>query len=163
MKPIKYILFVTVLGLLVCGCGSSWCLRKYPPLITVDTVVKDTTIYRDTIIYKTLLGDTVVTYDTIVESPAGVIYASVYAKTELSYAKAWIENRKLKLKLVQKDSLIAFKIDSAFQSNKHVEYITRTEIHEKEIKPKFYRFFMWGFFSLALVIILLIALRKMFK
>ena len=163
MKPIRDIVLVMVIGLLVSGCNPcKRLLRKCPPLIVTDTIIKDTTIYRDSLVLRKIKGDSIFIYDSIYVEAGEVSYVSVTASTELSSARAWVAFNRLNLELIQKDSILEFKIDSAFKSNKHIEYITKTEIHEKVTKPKSFKFFMYGFFSLFVAVILGIVLRKVF-
>jgi hypothetical protein len=125
-------------------------LKKFPPIISIDTVVQDTTIYRDTTFYAYLPGDTVYR-DTVIEVPVELYVPPVKAETELARARAWIQNQKLQLLLIQKDSTLKFKIDSAVSANSRVEYITRTETTQLPPKP----FYKRGFFILAGVLFLL--------
>ena len=136
---------------LLTGCVTQRrCLKKFPPIVSIDTVIKDTTIYRDTTVYVYLPGDTVYR-DTVIEVPVGLYVPPVTAETELARARVWIQAQRLRLELVQKDSLLQFKIDSAVRANSRVEYITKTETTQLPPKP----FFKRGFFILAGVIFLL--------
>ena len=136
------------------------CLKKFPPVVRIDTVVQDTTIYRDTTVYRYLPGDTV-TKDSIIEVPVELYVPPVTAETSLARAEAWIQNRRLQLLLIQKDSLLQFKIDSAVSANSRVEYITETRTHQLPPKP----FYKRGFFILCgiLFILALVGVIKLIR
>ena len=147
-----------ILLLLMTSCATQRrCLKKFPPVVRIDTVVQDTTIYRDTTVYRYLPGDTI-TKDSIIEVPVELYVPPVTAETSLARAEAWIQNRRLQLLLIQKDSLLQFKIDSAVSANSRVEYITETKTHQLPPKP----FYKRGFFvlaGLALLFLILVVRR----
>lgn len=148
----KYI--IIILALISTSCVTQRrCYDKFPP----DTVkiVRDTTIYKDTTIYIHLPGDTV--RDSIpvpVSIPPDINRKPAEAHTSLAHARAWIENRQLKLELTQKDSLFQVQLDSAIRANKHQETITR--IVEKPLPPK--PFYKVGFFILLGLVLFTITL-----
>ena len=149
------ILLISLLLLTSCVTQRK-CLKKFPPVISIDTVVQDTTIYRDTTFYAYLPGDTVYR-DTVIEVPVELYVRPVTAETELARARAWIQSQRLQLELIQKDSLLQFKIDSAVSANSRVEYITRTET--TQLPPKrFYKWWFWG--SLGFLVLLVLAIVR---
>ena len=136
------------------------CLKKFPPQPEIDTIFSDTTIYRDTILYDTIKGDTVYS-EILTEIPVEITTEMVSAETELAYASAYVFQSRLILTLIQKDSLLKFKLDSAITANKKTVIITEKIPYEVQLPPKpFYRiaFFITGIL-LLLVIILLIILK----
>ena len=156
MKKLWILLIIVFLGSCV---TQKRCLKKFPPVVSVDTIVHDTTIYRDTTVYEYIEGDTVYN-ERIISIPKTVYVPPVEAETEFAHALAWIQNQRLRLELRQKDSLLQFRIDSAIRANQRTEYITKVETHQLLPKP----FFKWWFFgSLAFIILLILAIiRKLF-
>ncbi|MHA1382091.1 MAG: hypothetical protein ACTSRG_27275 [Candidatus Helarchaeota archaeon] len=76
----------------------------------------------------------------------------IYMQTTLCSATAKVAGERLKMRLVQKDSIFQFKLDSAIRANRQI--ITQTKIVEKPIPPK--PFWKNGFFVLAGILILLL-------
>ena len=152
-----------ILLILLTGCVTQKrCLEKFPPVVGSDTVVTEHTVYRDTIIYRHLPGDTVfVDVPVYIDNGQPMTVEPARAETELAMAQSWVERGRLMLELQQKDSILQFKLDSAFRSNKQVEYITKTETHQLPPKP----FLKW-WFSISLVfivLILVIFVKSLFK
>ena len=141
-KQLTFILIVFALG---AGCVTQRrCLEKFPP--DVDTVyqVNDTTIYRDTTIYVHIAGDTVyneVIIEVPVEVPAGEIYVSDTAITETEFArgKAWVEktpdgNQVIKQELIQKETDLPVRLDSAIAQRDRFERMYVTEVFKEPVK-----------------------------
>jgi len=135
------------------------CLQKFPPIVGVDTIIYTTTVYRDTVILRYLPGDTVFSHS-IEKVPVRAAIRPVEAETSLAYARAWISEKRLRLMLIQKDSVFRFKLDSAIRANERIEYITEIKTHQLPPKP----FYKRGFFILAGVLLLffILIVRKMF-
>ena len=129
------------------------CFDKFPS--DTVTVIKDTTLYRDTVIYRTVKGDTVYKEVKLPYSvPIDRTYQPITVETSLAVAKAWVSLDRLKLSLVQKDSVFRFKLDSAIQANKETKIVTK--IVEKPIPPK--PLYKIGFFILGVLFIFTIVL-----
>jgi hypothetical protein len=122
--------------LLTVGCVTSKrCSEKFPPTVisTVDTI--HVIEYRDTIIEKYLPGDTVYSVEQIVVTDTVIkVLRPVEAETELANAKAWIDNDLLRLRLIQKDSILRFKLDSAIRVSSDTITITTVETKTVEVK-----------------------------
>jgi len=149
----KYLPFIL---LILSSCITQRkCYEKFPP--DTVTVTHDTTIFRDTIVYRTIKGDTVYKEVKLPYSvPIERTYQPITLKTSLAISKAWVAGNRLKMLLVQKDSILQFKLDSVKRASQHTEIITK--IVEKPLPQKpFYRI---GFFILAGMIILLIFALK---
>jgi hypothetical protein len=145
--------------LLLSGCVTQKrCFDKFPP--DTITVTHDTTIFKDTTVYIHLQGDTI--FDSVaipVKVPVYLPYTPVEARTSLAYARAWVERRTLKIRLIQLDSIYEFKLDSAIRANKKV--VIKTKIVEKPVPPN--PFWRNGFFIVGGILILLLVflvLRK---
>ena len=121
MKIIKWIL-ILILGFFFASCVTlKRCNKKFPPEVIVkDSIVyKTNTVYKDTTIFIQLPPDTVFSVkDSLVEvyidKETGLINSdtSVLAN-DFATAYAWVIDSKLKQMLVQNDSLMEFKLDSA--------------------------------------------------
>jgi len=158
----KAILFA-ILALSIGCVTSKRCFDKFPPEVinTVDTIHVIT--YRDTIIEKYLPGDTVYAGEKIIVINDTVVrvWRPVEAETELAQAKAWIENDRMKLRLIQKDSVLQFKLDSVIRVSSDTIKIVNTEIHEVYIKKpitKYVSFWViigaWFLWTLIFVLLL---------
>jgi len=156
-------LFILFIAILMTGCVTQQrCLVKFPP----DTITQIETVhhteYKDTIVYKYLPGDTVYAEKEIILTKDSIIYVTVdpvRVETELATAKAWIVNRKLKLLLQQKDSVLQFKLDSAIRLHTDTIVYTNQVVHKVPVKkPVTSYFFFWvmvGLFALTLIVVLI--------
>jgi len=144
---------VVLLLLAVSLVGCSPCKRmarlslKCPPEVTHDTVyTPGEVIYKDTIVTKYLPGDTVLEQVEILV-PYKIPDTSTVARTSLAEARAMIRENKLKLQLVQYDSLLYWKLDSAIQTHTpDTIKITDTAYFYVPTKTKACRVFQTGFF-----------------
>jgi len=119
MKTLRLTLIALLALVLFTGCATQKrCLTKFPPVTSVeirDSIVShDTIIYRDRTVYDTIQGDTIVKE---VEVP---VYITKDLKTDpieaenaYAYAKAWIENQRLKLELRLKEQAIERRLENA--------------------------------------------------
>ena len=160
MKKVLLIIFATV----VVSCATEKrCLNKFPPREVHDTITNNVTIYRDTTIYKEIPGETVVKEVPILLPTPMPEIEPVRAEVDLASAEARILKDKLRLTLIQKDSILEFKIDSAIRVSADTVRIKDLKIVEKPIEPKWYPFFKAGFWILGVLMILtilLLILRK---
>ena len=157
---------ILILIVLLSGCVTqNRCLFKFPPP-PPDTITKHLVEYRDTTVFKYLPGETV--YDSIiveklVEKRVRVPYTSVHAETPFSEATASIERNKLKLKLIQKDSLLAIYLDSAIRISTDTIIIKQPYIKEVKVKSNYQDFVGVGFWivlGLFILTIVFLILRK---
>lgn len=160
----KYIFFILII--FVTGCVTqNKCLQKFPPPPPeIDTV--HTVEWRDTIIFRYLPGETVhdsVVIEKLIEKKIYVPYTSVHAETLLAEATASVEGKKLKLELIQRDSLFQFLLDSAIQASYDTITIKQPYIKEVPVKTKYQEIIgiaVWIFFGLFLFTLLFLILRK---
>ena len=148
----KKLIFIFVVILSSCITQKK-CFNRFPP--DTITVKQDTTIFRDTIVFKKIIGDTVYVEKHIPH----IIYTErsyepIFLKTSLCASKSWIAGNRLKMRLIQKDSIFQFKLDSAIKANKQI--ITKTKIIEKPIAPN--PFWKNGFFILGGILIIFLIL-----
>jgi hypothetical protein len=137
----KLILFGLVL-VLFSGCmtKNQW-QRKYPmPEPTVNTVIKETVVYRDTIIYVQIPADTVFKTDTVsVDLKTGLInYPLQRLDVEYAYSTVSIINSRLQHHLFQKEAKIEQTIKDALKDAQTV-----TEIIIKEPYPVYFEPSWW--------------------
>jgi len=161
----KYRIFILIVVLLS-GCVTSRkCFDKFPPP-PPDTIVKHSVEWRDTTVFVELPGDTIVDsiiIEELIEIPVDIPYTFLYAETSLAEATASIENNKLRLELIQRDSLLSFLLDSAIQNNKDSIIVNVPYVKEVPVKTRyqtFVGFACWIFFGLLILFIGLIILRK---
>lgn len=175
----KYLPFILII--LIAGCVTQKrCFEKFPPdTTTITEYIPGEIEYGDTTFTVEILGDTAYvespwsdnsTWDDfderITPQDATLKYniAPIRADVPLAYSTAWVENNILKMQLIQKDSIMQFKIDSAFRSGVDVLKIIETKIVEKVVAPKRFGFFKNGFwFSVILNLILAGLLVLFFK
>ena len=118
MKYILNILLISMILGLAVSCS---------PKIITETVTKDSIIYkekisyRDTTIYKYLQGDTVFKTTVVyVDKNTGLVNSKkLYAFTSLAEASAWVYGSKLFLNLIQKDTTIEIRLDSAIKEARY--------------------------------------------
>lgn len=171
MRKIVNILLIT---LLVAGCSPqkrlSRLLEKYP-IPPEITYTQGPVEYRDTIIYREVLGETVIeTWDmddllATIEFPEAAPIKPIHAETDLASVDAWVDEGKLKIRLIQNDSLFQFYLDNAIRESRDTIRIDRVIPVEVLVIPKSYDFYKYGFFItlgiLLLVIILMLIFLKM--
>ena len=162
MKHKIFILIVVLLS----GCVTSRkCFDKFPPP-PPDTIHTSSVEWRDTTIFKYLPGETVhdsIIVEKLVEKRIKVPYTSIYAETEFSEATASIENSKLRLELIQRDSLLAIYVDSAIRISTDTVIIEQPYIKEVKVKSKYQDIVGIGFWivlGLFLFTLLFLILRK---
>ena len=143
--------------LLLSGCVTQKrCLDKFPP--DTVTVTHDTTIFKDTMVFRKIKGDTVYIerilyhYMPSEHTPIKRNYEPILLQTALCVARSYIAGNRIKMSLVQKDSVFQFKLDSAIRANKKV--VIKTKIVEKPIPPN--PFWRNGFFVVGAILILLL-------
>jgi len=160
----KYLILILIV--LLSGCVTqNKCLFKFPPP-PPDTIHTSSTVWKDTTIYKYLPGETIrdsIIVEKLVEKRIKVPYTSIYAETEFSEATASIENNKLRLELIQRDSLLAIYVDSAIRISTDTIIIEQPYIKEVKVKSKYQDFVgyaCWIFFGLFLFTLLFLILRK---
>jgi len=140
-------------------------IEKHPEIMPKDTVVEHNTVllYRDTVVIREIPGDTVVK-EVELRVPAEIPDASLTLETSLAEATASIYNNILGLKLVQRDSIFHFKLDSAIQENIDTVRIETTIQVPVELKPKpFYKNGFWillGLILAGLVVFAFFVTRK---
>lgn len=157
---------ILILIVLLSGCVTqNKCLFKFPPP-PPDTVHTHSVEWRDTTVFKYLPGEIVhdsVIVEKLVEKRIKVPYTSVYAETEFSEATASIENQKLKLELIQRDSLLAIYLDSTIKISTDTIIIEQPYIKEVKVKSKYQDIVGIGFWivlGLFLITIVFLILRK---
>lgn len=156
MKRILLILSIVILA----GCSPTKrlarLLERYPMEPTVDTVYRDTTIYRDTVVTKYLPGESVVN-NVYVEVPGTLPDTVIWAETSLAYAAAHLESNHLGLELIQYDSVFKWKLDSALVQNIDTVIITRDVPYPIIEKAKGVKTF-WRSAAIVLGVIVLIGM-----
>ena len=145
VSSFKCAIFALILIVFSSGCiTQKKCLKKFPA--SVDTVkiviTKDSIIYRDTTILIHLPGATVT--DTVIipcpPPPPAYVPDTARAETSLAVAKAWWKHPNIVLQLIQKDTTIERRLDSAIMEAYHwrSEYEKVTVTQPVKYIPKFY-------------------------
>ena len=160
----KYTIFILII--LLSGCVTqNRCLFKFPPP-PPDTIKTHSVEWRDTTIYEYLPGEIVrdsIIIEKLIEKRVRLPYTSLYAETAFSEATASVENNKLKLELIQRDSLLAIYLDSAIKISTDTVVIKQPFIKEVPVKSKYQNIVGVGFWivlGLFLFTILFLILRK---
>lgn len=153
--------WIMILVILMAGCCTQKrCLTKYPSQTIIER--SDTTIYRNTIIYRDrVVWDTIQADTQFMEVviPVNIPLPSDTAKAENDYAiaKAWLENKKLKLELQQKEQVIERRLANVEIERKYWEqrYIeeTRKETRIEYKKRPINKFTFW--FTIVTIILFL--------
>ena len=171
----KNLILIIILSIVACSCTTlDRCNRLYPPVessIVKDSIVTKTiTEYKDSLIYLQLDPDTVTLISTHYisdpEDPELIYIDTIFTQNKFSEAFAWVDQSKLGLSLLQKDTTLQFRLDSAVRESTHWNELYHTEL-KKEVKvvryiPKFFRFCSYYFYitATALVILLIVKLKK---
>lgn len=144
-----------------------WCATNYPPEEKPpETIIttKDSVIYRDTTVYIHLPGQTDTAY---IDVPCQKAYISdtAIAETELAKAWAWMQWRKINLVLIQKDTTITQRLDSAIMEAQHwkEKYTTETKVKVIYEAPGWWRFTHYGFFTLLMLLIIIFIAKTLTK
>lgn len=148
--------------LIVSSCAThKRCLRKFQVLPDTVSVVyyRDTIIYQDTIIRVFIPGATVIDSVVIPFPVPEPFYVpdTARAETSLAIAKAWWSYPLIRLSLVQKDTTIEAKLDSAMKEMYHwkSEYyrVYLQSPPEKTPIPAIYKLALWTWGFVYLVVI----------
>jgi len=156
MKNLIYLLVILLFG----SCATQKrCLQKFPispEIIRHDSiVVRDSVVYRDRIVYDTIRGDTVLVEGKVRIVKEAPISDTIKAENDYALAKAWVDNRKLKLQLEQKEQVIERKLKAAEIETTHwrerYETLKELKVFEKKYIPKIYKFTFWAFWVIVLL------------
>ena len=136
-------------------------MNKFPPV--VQTIVKDTTIYRDTVLYIYLPADTVYNSDTVYINNEGQSFTMGRIITETDYARAeaWISDSKLYQVLFHKQSALETRYDSLLSIRQKTITVTKTVQIPCEITTldRLTRFTRWIFALAAIIFVGIFVLR----
>ena len=163
MKKVSILLTI----ILLVGCSPcERLLKKCPPEIIKDTVyLPGEIVYQDTVVYRYLAGDTVEN-EIVIEKWRDRPDTFITAHTELAEATARLQRNKLRLQLIQYDSLFQWKLDSAIRTHTpDTIRITDTTYFKVPTETKACRFFRSGFIVLGALwvfgmILLFLRLKK---
>jgi len=144
------------------GCVTQRaCLNKFPPV--VQTIVKDTTIYRDTVLYVYLPADTVYNSDTVYVNNEGQSFTLGRIITETGYARAeaWVNDSKLYQVLFHKQSALETRYDSLLREKQKMITIDRIVQLPCEVTAmdRLTRFTKWIFALAAIIFVGIFVLR----
>ena len=151
---------IILIGLfIVIGCSPITRLNRiytnHPELQPRDTVItlivtRDSIAYRDTTLFIRLPGDTVTISGEVIYLPTSPIEVKIRpdtlsAETEFSQASAWIQEMRLNLQLIDKDTTLLIRLDSltkeVYYWKEEYEKVVTT-VKEKHL-PKFYEIMTW--------------------
>lgn len=171
----KRITIVAILSILMMGCATQKrCFDKWPPEVGTDTIVVETIQYRDTIIEIYLPGDTIYKEvaltipcpepgDSVVLNPAPFYSDTVRAFGIYSEASAWYATERLRLRLIEYDTIIRYKLDSVIQIKDHFERLYTVEVHKTppvKVVPWYYKWSLPVALVLIAMIIIIFVLRR---
>lgn len=154
----RNVIIVILLGILFTECSPCRRLqKKCPPQVIRERydsiVIRDTVMYEDRLVYLDIPGDSVTVEKTVFVKED---ITPLFAENDYSFAKAWVENSKLKLQLLLKEQKIAFLLDSANTIAKHWEYKYTNEkqteiVIQKTPLPKIFLYAFIGWIVLIVV------------
>jgi len=135
-----------LIALILTSCTTQKkCLQKFPVkpeiIIETETIIKDTVIYRTRFInhFDTIYADTVITEVLIRPN-----MKPVFAEVAFASALCRIVNNKLRLELVQKDSVLQSIIEIQEKETRHWQemYHNKKETIVREVKfiPQIYKY-----------------------
>ena len=158
------VLFLILVSLPGCFATKKRCLRLYPPLsdTVVVELVRDSIAYRDTTLIVTLPGETKID-SVIVHIGPGVTHSdTLVLETDFARAETYYRTPNVFLTLIQKDTTIYFRLDSALREAYYwrEEYTTVTNQHTEKYIPKIYKFALWAWIGAILFIVLRLLLRR---
>jgi len=137
------------------------CLNKFPPV--VQTIVKDTTIYRDTVLYVFLPPDTVWDSIPVYINSEGrpITLARIITETRYARAEAWVSDSKLYQVLFHKQSALELKFDSLLREKQKTITIDRIVQLPCEVTAmdRITRFTKWIFALAAIIFVGIFVLR----
>ena len=149
----KYL--IIILLLIVTSCSP----KIIKEVVTKDSIVyRESISYRDTTIFRYLPGDTVFKKTIVyVDKTTGLVNSKkLFAFTSLAEASAWVYNSKLFLNLIQKDTTIEIRLDSAIKEANYwkEKYHNSSTVVTKEVtkSPWYMKVLAW-IGSLSLVVI----------
>jgi len=171
----RNLIIIIILSIAASSCTTmKRCNRLYPPIessIVKDSIVTKTiTEYKDSLIYLQLDPDTVTLISTQhisdPESSELIYIDTIFSENKFSEAFAWVDQSRLGLSLLQKDTTLQFSLDSAVRESTQWNELYHTELN-KEVKvvtkiPNFFRFCSYYFFitATALLILAFVKLKK---
>ena len=138
-------------------------LEKHPLPEKVDTLyLPGETIYKPTTVFKYLPGEVSVE-SLYIDVPVSIPDTFIEAHTSTADAIAWLQNNKLGLQLIQYDTVIKWKIDSALVTHMDTVVVTKEKVVIKEVEADcspFWRNATIILGAIVLLSILLIFLRR---
>jgi len=158
--------------LIVSSCATQKiCHRKFPVIADTVEVVhfRDLLVYRDTVITVTLPGDTVYSTDSVMipcpPPPPQFIPDTAWAETSLATARAWWDHPFIRLSLIQKDTTITFRLDSAIREAYYwkEKYQSVTAVVTKTKIPVIYSIALWAWGGILIFIIVIYLLYLLFR
>jgi hypothetical protein len=157
--------------LIVSSCATQkCCLKKFP--VVADTVkvvhVRDSLVYRDTVIAVLIPGDTIIYTDSVLipcpPPPPQFIPDTATVETSLAVAWAWWDHPFIRLKLVQRDTTVFIRLDSALREAYHWKELYQnvtTVVTDRKI-PGIYKIALWAWI-IFIALILFTFIRHLFK
>ena len=158
-----FILFLV--SLTGCFATKKRCLRLFPPISSVDTVVfetvRDSVVLKDTTIFVSIPGETI--FDSIYingkEYSDTVILETDYAKTTAFYITPYVN-----VTLEQKDIVLNVKLDSVIKEmyywkQKYIK-IMESDVVTITHTPVIYQIALWAWIGVFILILFLYLLSR---
>jgi len=147
------------------------CLIRFPVLADTVKVVsyRDSIVYRDTIIQVFLPGDTVIRTDSVVipcpPPPPEFVPDTARAQTHLSEAKAWFDYPYIRLQVIEKDTTIFQRLDSAIREAYYWRdsYEQITAVVEKKKIPVIYKVALGAWIGVLIFIVFVMVINSIIK
>lgn len=166
---IRYLfIFLLLVSLSGCYTRRMW-ERKFPPVVTTDTIVKftsrDSLVYRDTTLFVQLPGETLIDSITIPCPPAPPTYKPDTLKIKAKFAevKAWLSGNKISAILTQSGTL-QIRLDSVIKESYKWENLYRdilkTEVHKQRYIPIIYKVSLWAWTGVIIMVLILYLIKR---
>lgn len=156
MKKVLFILTLVILASCSPTKRLARLLERHPQPEKRDTLyIPGETIYRDTTVYKYLPGEVSVE-STYIDVPISIPDTFIEASTSAADAIAYLQDNVLGLQLIQFDTVIQWKIDSAlvYHTDTIKVNVEKIVTVEKMVNKPFYKngfFILAGLISIALL------------
>lgn len=168
MKKTIVSLAIAALFLTLSCATRRRCMEKFPVVSNTLRIIttRDSIVVRDTTVFIKIPGEIV--HDSVPipcpPPPASYIPDTAYAETSLTYAKAWWRYPVIKLLLVQKDTTIEQRLDSALKESYHFksEYLKIKEVITIKEKGRLTKI-LWQLIVIGLIVTVIIIIPRVFK
>lgn len=165
INAMRLFLILSLLVILSSCMTQKRCARRFPPKesIRVETIIRDSVVYRDTTLYVQVPGNPVKEEKPVtIRSPAGNIPVTIDTmsiENDYYIAYAWVNNSIMGMAMYPKPS--TFELNFKFKENFRLQHTTRdkTETHEIKVVPLFYKVCFYILLLQFILVLLYLVIR----